>query len=127
MKNQADDEIKGHVMKALRNALRRRKLTVEKAATLLQVEVGTMYKYINGDIIPGGQVLWLACKHLGMVLDEVGFHVAERTPRNKRQALGESGQYDLPFINESVSGKKVVLHVKKKDSQYVQVRLRIKV
>jgi len=33
----------------------------------------------------------------------------------------------LPFIDESVDGEKVKLRVRRKDNQYVQVRLRIKV
>ena len=86
-----------------------------------------MYKYLAGDMIPGGQVLWRACEHLGMVLDETGFKVSRRRTQNASGAADAPAQYELPFINESVAGNKIRIHVRRKENDYVQVQLRIKV
>jgi len=39
----------------------------------------------------------------------------------------ENAQYELPFINESLTGDKVQAQVRKKDSQYVHVSMLIKI
>ena len=126
-RSEQDDVIKGKIATVLRKALRRRRKTVEEAAGLLHVELGTMYKYLAGDMIPGGQVLWRACEHLGMVLDETGFKVSRRRTQNASGAADTPTQYELPFINESVAGNKIRVHVRRKENDYVQVQLRIKV
>ena len=126
-RSEQDDVIKGKIATVLRKALKRRRKTVEEAAGLLQVELGTMYKYLAGDMIPGGQVLWRACEHLGMVLDETGFKVSRRRTQNASGAADTPAQYELPFINESVAGNKIRVHVRRKENDYVQVQLRIKV
>jgi hypothetical protein len=85
-----------------------------------------LYKYLAGEIIPGGQVLWRACSHLGLILDSNGLRTSRRrvgTP----QPIAEPLQYGFPFIDETVDGEKVSLNVKKKGSEYVHVNLRIKV
>jgi hypothetical protein len=79
---------------------------------------------MNGDMIPGGQILWRACGHLPIVLDKDGLHPPRRGRSPK--ALKDEAQYVLPFLNESVDGEKVNCHVRRKDNQYVQVNLRIK-
>ncbi|MGB8535720.1 MAG: hypothetical protein WCD57_04855 [Acidobacteriaceae bacterium] len=125
-----DEEIRGEIAKALKSAMKRRRKSPEEMAELLQVELGTMYKYLAASVIPGGHVLWRACQELGMVLDERGLRVAK--PRARKLSLTETDidQYELPFVNESVAGDKVHLQIYKKgshDAQYVRVALRIKV
>ncbi len=127
MKDRKDDQIQGKFADALKTALKKRRKNPEQAARLLKVEVGTMYKYLAGDMIPGGQVVWLACFHLGMVLDENGFRTAARRQRATTDQAGAGVQYELPFINESITGEKIQAQVRRKDNQYVQVSLRIKV
>jgi transcriptional regulator with XRE-family HTH domain len=127
MKDPKDKAIQDEFAKTLKKALKQRRKTAEQAAKLLNVEPGTMYKYLAGDIIPGGQVLWLACFHLGMILDETGLRVGYRRNRLPSRSLEDDPQYELPFINESVTGDKIQAKVRKKDSQYVQVSLRIKI
>jgi transcriptional regulator with XRE-family HTH domain len=120
-----DEQIRGQIATALRNAVNERTQGAEDAARILQVEIGTLYKYMNGDMIPGGQVLWRACEQLGLVLDKRGLRPSGRRVRNsKSPEVGD--QYELPFINESVGGEKVNCHVRRKNSQYVHVQLRIK-
>jgi hypothetical protein len=120
-----DEQIRGQIATALKNAVNKRTQGAEDAARILQVEIGTLYKYMNGDMIPGGQVLWRACEQLGLVLDKRGLHLSNASARVPKSS--ESGdQYELPFINESVGSEKVNCHVRRKDSQYVQVQLRIK-
>ena len=119
-----DEQIRGQIATVLKNAVNGRTQGAEDAARILQVEIGTLYKYMNGDMIPGGQVLWRACEHLGLVLDKRGLHPSNSHARVKSSESGK--QYELPFINESVGGEKVNCHVRRKDSQYVQVQLRIK-
>ncbi len=120
-----DEQIRGQIATALKNAVNESTQGAEDAARILQVEIGTLYKYMNGDMIPGGQVLWRACEQLGLVLDKRGLHPSNARARVPKSS--ESGdQYELPFINESVGGEKVNCHVRRKDSQYVQVQLRIK-
>jgi hypothetical protein len=126
MKDRKDDIIQGKFAKALNDALRKRGKNADEAAQLLDVELGTMYKYLAGDMIPGGQVLWRACVHLGMVLDETGFRAIRRKRPLSRQ-VDDSAQYELPFINESIMGDKIRAQVRRKNSQYVQVSLRIKI
>ena len=58
------------------------------------------------------------------VLDKDGLHPPRRGHRPK--ALKDEAQYVLPFLNESVGGEKVNCHVRRKDNQYVQVNLKIK-
>ena len=126
-RSEQDEIIKGRIATALKQAMKRRKRMPEETAGLLQVEVGTLYKYLAGDMIPGGNVLWRACQHLGLVLDEDGIRVTRKRVRNIGKAAHESAQYAFPFISESVEGNRVLLSVRRKDPQYVQVRLRIKV
>ena len=125
-RSQQDEIIKGKIATALKRAMKKRRKTHEETAGLLQVEVGTLYKYLAGDMIPGGQVLWRACQRLGMVLDEDGFRVKRSQLGRADRADDESAQYLLPFINEQMEGNKVLVHVRRKDSQYVRVSLRIK-
>jgi transcriptional regulator with XRE-family HTH domain len=121
-----DEQIRGKLATALKiEAVSQRTRSAEDAARILQVEIGTLNKYVNGDMIPGGQVLWRACEQLGLVLDKRGLRPAIGRARGSK-ALEGGDQYELPFINESVGGKKVNCHVRRKDSQYVQVQLRIK-
>lgn len=119
-----DEEIRGNIATALKKAVNKHARSAEDAAGILQVRIGTLYKYMNGDMIPGGQVLWRACEHLGLVLDKDGLHPSGGQRRAK--ATPDRAQYELPFLNESVDGEKVNCHVRRKDSQYVQVHLRIK-
>jgi hypothetical protein len=121
-----DEEIRGKIAIALTAAVKKRK-NVEEAAQLLEVELGTLYKYMAGAMIPGGQVLWRACVRLGMVLDERGLRLSRTRKRGLLPSTSDTIQYKIPFIDESVDGQKVRLQVRRKDSQYVQVRLRIKV
>jgi transcriptional regulator with XRE-family HTH domain len=125
-----DEEIKGRIAMALKKALKKRGKTPEEAAKLLEVELGTMYKYLAASMIPGGHVLWRACKELGMVLDERGLRVARSHYQKATLPIRRAEQYELPFINESFGGDQVRLTIGKKDIQstgYVHVALRIKV
>ena len=125
-----DEEIKGEIAMALKKALKKRGMTAEEAAKSLQVEPGTMYKYLSASMIPGGHVLWKACQELGMVLDERGLRVARSSSRRSSTPKGKADQYELPFINESIGGDQVRLTIGKKDVEstgYVHVSLRIKV
>jgi transcriptional regulator with XRE-family HTH domain len=126
-RSQQDEIIKDKIATALKRAMKKRSKTHEETADLLQVELGTLYKYLAGDMIPGGNVLWRACQHLGMVLDADGIRVTRRQVGNVGKAAHESAQYAFPFISESVEGNRVLLTVRRKDPEYVQVRLRIKV
>jgi hypothetical protein len=121
-----DEEIRGKIAIALTAAVRRAE-SIEEAAGLLEIEIGTLYKYMGGAMIPGGQVLWRACARLGMVLDESGLRLSRARKRGLSPAESNPIQYQIPFIDESVDGQKVKLQVLRKGSQYVQVRLRIKV
>ncbi len=124
-----DEEIRGAIAKALKSAMKRRRKSPEEAAALLQVELGTMYKYLAASMIPGGHVLWRACHELGMVLDENGMRLANPRARRLSRETG-TDQYELPFVNQSVAGDKVHLQICKRDSQnaqYVRVALRIRV
>jgi hypothetical protein len=127
MKTKKDEELSGKFAKGLKDAIHKRRTNPEKAAQLLKVEVGTMYKYLAGDIIPGGQVIWLACLHLGMVLDADGFRPVRKTARGITDDTSEDTQEAFPFINELIEGDKIRAQVRKKDNQFVQVNLRIKV
>jgi hypothetical protein len=125
-----DEEIKGEIAKALKKALKKRDKTPEEAARLLQVELGTMYKYLAASMIPGGHVLWRACVELGMILDEKGLRLARLSSRKADFQKSRADQYELPFINESIGGDQVRLTIGKKDVEstgYVHVSLRIKV
>jgi transcriptional regulator with XRE-family HTH domain len=125
-----DEEIRGEIAKTLKSALAKRGKSPEDAARLLQVELGTLYKYLAASMIPGGHVLWRACRELGLVLDENGLRLARAGTRKLSSPELETDQYELPFINETVAGDKVHLEICKKDSQnaqYVRVALRIKV
>lgn len=121
-----NSEIRSRIQAALNEALDVRKISKEKAALLLQVELATLYKYLAGDMIPGGQVLWRACLHLGMILDLNGLRV-NKVSRRPRQPVAEPKQYGFPFIDEQIIGKKVTGTVQKKGSEYVHVNLKIKV
>lgn len=126
MKARKDGALSGKFAQGLKKALRKNRKNPDEAAQLLEVELGTLYKYLAGDIIPGGKVLWLACLHLGMVLDREGFRPAKKTgPQNTPEL--EDAQYAFAFINESIEGEKIRAQVRRKDNQYVQVNLRIKV
>lgn len=128
MKDRKNDAIAGKFANGLKKALERRGKSPEEAAQLLKVELGTMYKYLAGDMIPGGQVLWLACIHLDIVLDRNGLKVPRRSGKYVPKLKTEGDQYELfPFINESFEGDKIQANVRKKDNQYVQVMLKIKV
>ncbi len=94
-----DERIRGKIARALKEAVNERAQGAEDAARILQVEIGTLYKYMNGDMIPGGQVLWRACEQLGLVLDKRGLHLSGGRVRGSR-ALAHGYQYELPFINE---------------------------
>jgi hypothetical protein len=119
-----DEGIKGKIAGALRAAVDKSPENVEGVAAKLKISTATLYKYMNGDMIPGGQILWRACEHLPIVLDKDGLHPPRRSRSPK--ALKDEAQYVLPFLNESVDGEKVNCHVRRKDNQYVQVNLRIK-
>lgn len=122
-----DEEIRCNIADVLNEALKKRGVSPEKAAGLLQVGLGTMYKYLAGSMIPGGHVLWRACHELGLVLDENGLRLSRARNRKSPASLNTEKQYDLPFINESVAGDRVHLMIHRKDSRWVRVALRIKV
>ena len=123
-RTEQDEIIKGKIATALRLAMKRRHKSPEEAASLLRVELGTLYKYLAGDMIPGGQVLWRACEHLGMILDEKGLRATRQRSKPTAKTTRDTPQIELPFINESVDGDKVRVQVRRKDNQYV-VSLRI--
>jgi transcriptional regulator with XRE-family HTH domain len=127
MKERKNEVIQAKVATVLKDALKKRGKSPEEAARLLDVELGTMYKYLAGDMTPGGQVLWRACLHLGMVLDEKGLRMSKKRSPKSPLKIEEKIQYELPFINESIIGDKIRAQVRRKDNQYVQVSLRIKV
>ncbi len=122
-----DERIKQRIAKSLSEAVEKRAKSTEQAAALLQVELGTLYKYMNGEMIPGGQVLWRACKELGMVLDQRGLHLSRRSRETVPDNIPYPVQYELPFVDGSVEGGAVHLEVRRKQSQYVHVRLKIRV
>ena len=123
-RSESDDVIKERIAQALDASIPRKE--IDSIANKLGVDVGTLYKYIRGDMIPGGHVLWRACAYLDLVLDKKGLHPAHKNRRP--QVSVEPLQYDLPFLSEAYAGKKVEMEVhRKKDAHYVQVRLRIQV
>jgi len=124
VRNENDEEIRGNIAKALNDALDGRDKAV--AADLLKVELGTLYKYLAGDMIPGGQVLWRACSHFGLILDANGLQPAKSQRRRRREGADEAAQLKLPFINESLTGNRIEAQVRRKGSQFVRVSLRIK-
>lgn len=119
-----DEEIKGKIASALKTAVIKDPESAERVAARLKISTATLYKYMNGDMIPGGQILWRICEYLPLVLDKSGLHPPRRGHSVK--GLNDEAQYVLPFLNESVDGRKVNCHVRRKDNQYVQVNLRIK-
>ncbi len=126
----SDEAIRGKIAQALNSALERQGKTKEEAARLLQVEPGTMYKYLDASMIPGGHVLWRACRELGLILDEKGLRPARISSRKASLRKARTDQYELPFINESLADDQVHLVIGKKDVKstgYVHVSLRIKV
>jgi len=131
-RTERDEEIRGKIAQALEKGLKKSGKSREEVAELLQIELGTLYKYLAASMIPGGHVLWRACKELGMVLDDKGLRLIRRTAHKPSPLVASSDQYELPFVNESVAGDKVHLSIgkSKKDSrsvEYVHVSLRIKV
>lgn len=129
-----DDEIKGAIASALERAIMRSGLSRDQVADLLKIEPGTLSKYLTAQMIPGAQVIWRACRELGMVLDAEGLRIVRR---KKRKAASEPEQYGLPFIDESMDEDKVHLTIDRTSSrtgkksvqraEYVRVNLRIKV
>ncbi len=137
-RNIRDEEIRGKIASTLTKALARKGLDREKAAELLDVELGTLSKYLTAKMIPGGHVLWRACKELGLVMDETGLRLARHRGRRENARGGtDDGQYELPFVDGSVAGDKVHLTIHRttssggkksvKRADYVSVNLRIKV
>ncbi len=126
MKDPKDDGIQKMFKKGLHEGLTWNKKSTEEAAALLEVKPGTMYKYLAGTMIPGGQVLWRACARLGMVLDAKGFRVDRRKLRNVQAQIEEPAQLAFSFINESIEGERIRAEVRKQN-EYVRVSLRIKV
>ena len=124
MRRDQDEDIKGKIAVALRAAVDKSPENTEGVAAKLKISTATLYKYLNGDMIPGGQVLWRACEHLPIILDKDGLHPPRRSRSPK--TLKDEAQYVFPFLNESVDGEKVNCHVRRKDKQYVHVNLRIK-
>ena len=122
-----DEDIRSQIAVTLKNALQKRHVAPETAAKLLEVELGTLYKYLAGSMIPGGHVLWRACRELDLILDENGLRLARSGRRKRTAATEDAEQYELPFINETVAGDKVHLTIRKKDPDYVRVSLRIKI
>lgn len=123
-RSESDGLIKERIAQTLSAAIDEK--DVATVASQLGVSVGTLYKYVAGTMIPGGHVLWRACSHLDLVLDERGLHPVPR--RKKRGAAPLPIQYDLPFLSESLASEKVNVDVnRKKDAHYVDIRMRIKV
>ena len=83
MKARQDEEIRGKIADVLRAAVRKSPNNAEAVARKLKIEVATLYKYMNGDMIPGGQVLWRACEHLGLILDRDGLRPTRRRSKSK--------------------------------------------
>ncbi len=126
MKDHTDAGIQKMFTRGLGEALKKNGKTAEQAAALLEVRSGTMYKYLAGDMVPGGQVLWRACLRLGMVLDAKGFRVDRRRIQSLSAQIEEPAQLAFAFVNESVEGDRIRAEVRKKN-EFVHVSLRIKV
>jgi DNA-binding phage protein len=124
-RREGDDEIRGRISEALTVAIGTQ--DKDQVAALLGLKRSTLYKCLAGDQIPGAQVLWRACKHLGLVLDAKGLHLAREASRRSARIPERSLQYELPFINESVVGDKLKLHAYRKGNEFVQVQLRIRI
>jgi transcriptional regulator with XRE-family HTH domain len=125
-----DEEIRGKIAQGLEVAIRKSGKSREDVSKLLGIELGTLSKYLNAQMIPGGHVLWRACKELGMVLDEDGLRPTRRRAQRKAPKQVGVDQYELPFVDEVLAGDKVHLTIGKKGSQrdeYVRVTLKIKV
>ena len=136
-RNRRDEAIRGKIASTLAKALARKGLDREKAAELLDVELGTLSKYLTAKMIPGGHVLWRACKELGLIMDENGLRLAPRRKRLEPARRASDDQYELPFVDEVVAGDKVHLTIHRsngtpgkksvKSADYVSVNLKIKV
>lgn len=136
-RNRRDEEIRSKIASTLAKALARKGLDREKAAELLNVELGTLSKYLTAKMIPGGHVLWRACKELGLIMDEDGLRLASRRKRPESARSRSDDQYELPFVDEAVAGNKVHLTIHRstgtpgkkavKSADYVSVNLKIKV
>jgi transcriptional regulator with XRE-family HTH domain len=125
-----DEKIRGEIAKNLEIAVRKSGKSRERVADLLEIEIGTLSKYLNAQMIPGGHVLWRACRELGMVLDHEGLRLATRRDRRKNAKPVSQDQYELPFVDEVLAGDKVHLTIGRKGPQkaeYVSVTLKIKV
>src|ERR1039458_6374322 len=83
MRRDQDEEIKGKIATALRAAVVKSAGNAEGVAAKLKISTATLYKYMNGDMIPGGQILWRACEHLPIVLDKDGLHPPRRSRSTK--------------------------------------------
>lgn len=136
-RNRRDEAIRSKIASTLAKALARKGLDREKAAELLDVELGTLSKYLTAKMIPGGHVLWRACKELGLIMDENGLRLAPRRKRLESARGASDDQYELPFVDEAVAGDKVHLTIHRstgtpgkksvKSADYVSVNLKIKV
>jgi transcriptional regulator with XRE-family HTH domain len=129
-RDNSDEKIRTDIAKALENALRKSGKSREEVANLLGIETGTLSKYLNAQMIPGGHVLWRACRELGMVLDSQGLRIARRRDRKRHASVTNDNQYELPFVDEVLAGDKVHLTIGRKGPQqadYVSVTLKIKV
>jgi len=126
MKDHKDELIQRKFAEGLKDALNKNGKTPEQGAALLEVELGTMYKYLAGKMIPGGQVLWRASVRLGTILDKKGFRAGRGKPQTLVAQAEERGQLSFAFIDELVEGERVRAEVRKKN-EYVHVSLRIKV
>lgn len=136
-RNRRDEEIRSKIASTLAKALARKGLDREKAAELLNVELGTLSKYLTAKMIPGGHVLWRACKELGLIMDEDGLRLASRRRRSESTRGSSDDQYELPFVDEAVAGDKVHLTIHRstgtpgkksvKSADYVSVNLKIRV
>jgi len=137
-RNRRDEQIRGKIASTLNKAMARRGIDREQAAKLLDVELGTLSKYLTAKMIPGGHILWRACKELGMVMDENGLRlVTRRRAPGKSSNSTDNGQYELPFVDEAVAGDRVHLTIHRstgtagkkavKSADYVSVNLKIKV
>ena len=133
MKKRSRDDVAfaARIGQQFRDAIEKHRLTREQAAKELGVKRASIYKYLNGTVVPGSNVLQRACERWGITLDYRGLRLDaaqfSQTGRSRSRARSEAPQLALPFATESLKGKHLELKIRPANSNTIVVTLRVRV
>jgi transcriptional regulator with XRE-family HTH domain len=127
MRRRPASGLREEIIRAFRDAMARRKLTVAAAARDIGVSRQSMHKYLSGASTPGSDVMQRACSRWGLSMTVNGIALSRRSfERPGGPSVGAAEQLSLPNVLESLTERDLEVKIIRVARESLELKVSIK-